>query len=275
MTQPLAIAVAPNGARRTKTDHASLPLTADEIALEAARCVEAGATLIHLHVRDAAGRHSLDAIHYRAAIAEIRRTAGDRVIIQATTEAVGLYRRDEQMALVREIAPEAVSLALREFVPDTVTKTEEEAHAFYSELRASGIAVQHILYDPGEVKRFLDLAARGVIPFEWPHALFVLGRYSGQAAQPGDLLGFLDRWPDDWPWSVCAFGPNEPRCAALAAALGGHVRVGFENNLTLPDGRTAGSNAELVMNVAALAKHIGRPVATVAQARQIYGTAAR
>ena len=95
--KPLMIAVAPNGARKTKQDHAGLPLSPAELALTAAECEDAGACMIHLHVRDQQGRHSLDADLYRDAIAAIRKQVGDELVIQITTEAVGIYKPDEQI----------------------------------------------------------------------------------------------------------------------------------------------------------------------------------
>ena len=100
--------------------------------------------------------------------------------------------------------------------------------------------------------------------------LFVLGRYSaGQTSDPRGLLPFLDELSHEAPWMVCAFGTGEHRCAATAAALGGHVRVGFENNLALKDGSPAGSNADLVMQVRELAAALGRPLADGATARTL------
>src|SRR5690554_6718411 len=97
---PFAIAVAPNGARRTKADHPRLPMLPDELARDAAEARAAGAAMIHLHVRDAEGKHSLDLGLYREAIAAVRDAVGDRLVVQATTEAVGRYTPREQMALV-------------------------------------------------------------------------------------------------------------------------------------------------------------------------------
>jgi len=104
----LIVAVAPNGARRSKADHPALPLTAAEIGREAARCRDAGAAIIHLHVRDRDGRHLLDADAYREAIAAVRRAAGDEIIIQVTTEAAGRYAPETQRAVMRELHPEAL-----------------------------------------------------------------------------------------------------------------------------------------------------------------------
>src|SRR3546814_3182139 len=95
---PAFVAVAPNGARKLKADPPAVPLTADELGRCAAECAEAGAAMIHLHVRQADGRHSRDAGLYREAIAAVPREAGPEMIIQATSEAAGVKDRNQQMA---------------------------------------------------------------------------------------------------------------------------------------------------------------------------------
>ncbi len=273
MTAPLVIAVAPNGARKVRADHPAIPLTPREIAAAAAACADAGATVLHLHVRDDQGRHSLDPDRYRAAIAAVHDGAGDRLVIQATTEAVGIYSPPQQMAMVRDLRPQAVSLAIRELIADDAA--EGAAADFLAWADRAGIAAQYILYDQADLDRLVALQGRGIVPQAAPNALFVLGRYTaGQQSDPAALLPFLARWPAGWPWSLCAFGAAEAACVAAACALGGHARVGFENNMTLPDGGTAPDNAALVANLAAVAARIGRPVATPAQARSTYGVAA-
>jgi 3-keto-5-aminohexanoate cleavage enzyme len=263
---PLVLMVAPNGARRTKTDHADLPITPGEIAREAARCADAGATMLHMHVRDEGGRHSLDPDLYRAATLAVRVALGARIVIQITTEAVGRYRPAEQMAVVRALRPEAVSLALAELIPDDADVGE--AAAFLAWLQRERIAPQYILYAPEEVARFHDLRARGVVPQRRPLALFVLGRYADRTeARPQDVLPYLAAHDADCPWSLCAFGPRESACVLTAAGLGGHVRVGFENNLRIADGRLAASNAELVAQIAAGAHLLGREIADIATSR--------
>ena len=113
----MMIAVAPNGARRQKADHQALPITPAELAETAVECQDAGASMIHLHVRDDQGGHLLDAQAYRVATAAVRDAVGPDMIIQVTTEAVGIYSVDEQIAVVQELKPEAVSLAVRELCP--------------------------------------------------------------------------------------------------------------------------------------------------------------
>lgn len=268
---PLILAVAPNGARKTKADHPRLPMTPSEIAETAAACAESGAAMIHLHVRDAVGRHSLDCGLYREAMAAVRAAVGDRLVIQVTSEAVGLYSPAQQMAMVRELRPEAVSLAVRELIP--TAGEEEEAAGFLAWLRAEGVLPQFILYSPEDLARFDDLIDRGVVSGERQSVLFVLGRYSaGQTSRPAELLPFLAARRRDHLWSLCAFGPQETACVVTAAGLEGHARIGFENNLYLPDGTLAADNADLVAAAAKGIAAIGRPLASAAQAREILGS---
>jgi len=264
---PLILANAPNGATRSKADHPALPITEREIARTAAEIAEAGAALIHVHVRDAQGRHLLDAQAYRAVTAAIRAEVGDRLVVQITSEAAGRYEAPEQMAVVRATRPEAVSLALREIVPDAGAETA--AAAFFAWARRERVLLQIILYEPAEVARYADLKSRGVLGEGGDFPLFVLGRYTpGQVSRPADLLPFLAASGEGVPlWSICAFGPRENACALVAAGLGGHVRVGFENSLLAPDGRPAESNAAQIRRAAEGARLLGRPLADADTAR--------
>lgn len=265
---PVILSVAPNGARKTKADHPALPMTAEEIAACAVSCAEAGAAMIHLHVRDREGRHTLDAEAYRAAIAAVRGALGDGIVIQVTSEAVGLYGPEQQMAMVREVRPEAVSLAVRELIPDTAH--EAAATDFFAWMRDESVLPQFIVYSGEDLVRLDDLVARDVVPPGRHFVLFVLGRYTpGQRSLPSDLLPFLHANAAERPWAVCAFGPREAACAAAASALGGHVRVGFENNLFMPDGSVAPDNAALIATAATNAWLIGRPLADAAAAREL------
>ncbi len=260
--------VAPNGARRTQQDHPALPLSAAEIAAAAAALAAAGASVLHLHVRDDDGRHTLDVDAYREAIAAVRKAVGRRLVVQVTTEAVGRYRPDEQMNLVRELRPEAVSLALRELVPDVAY--DSDVARFFGWVVTEGIWPQYILYDEDDVRRFDLLRKRGVFADERPHCLLVLGRYGeNRQGDPRDLERLLAAADfTQFPWSACCFGQREHEAALAACAAGGHVRLGFENNLQLADGSTAGDNAELIAQfVAAIAGSPRRP-ATADEVRE-------
>jgi 3-keto-5-aminohexanoate cleavage enzyme len=249
---PVVVCVAPNGARRGKGDHARIPLTAAELAAEAEAVADAGAHALHLHVRDADGKHSLDAKIYRQAL---------------TTESVGIYAPEQQMAVIRELVPPCASVAIRELIREPAH--EQVAAEFFAWGHKAGVGLQFIVYESAEVVRLAKLQASGVVPIDKPHALFVLGRKDGMS-NPRDLLPFVNAWPAAWPWTACAFGRTEPLCLAAAVALGGHVRVGFENNLLAPDGTAARDNAAAVANILQLIACTGRPAASAAQARSLY-----
>src|SRR4051794_21901264 len=188
----LTIMVAPNGARKGHADHPDLPVTIDELAADAVKCQAAGAQAIHAHVRDEQGRHSLDAARYLAAIEAIRRDAGPDLIIQITTEAVGQFTPPQQIETVRAVRPEAVSIAVKELVPDE--SAEAAAAELYQWARQNRIAVQHIIYAPDEFDRLLELNARGVIPGKRHSVIFPLGRYvAGQESNPAELIPFAAR----------------------------------------------------------------------------------
>jgi uncharacterized protein (DUF849 family) len=267
MTRSVAIAVAPNGARRGKADHRALPITPAELARAAAEALEAGASVLHMHVRDAEGRHVLDADLYRDATVQVRRAVGDRLVVQITTEAVGVYSPAEQRRVVEEVRPEAVSVALRELAPEG---EERSFFRFLDWARQEGIAVQVILYDRADRDRLLAFAARGDVDAASTGVLYVLGRYAErQLARPSELMPFLDDGASPFPnWMCCAFGAEETRCLALAALLGGDMRTGFENNFTLPDGRIAAGNSDLVAAAARAATALGLGLADAGAVRE-------
>lgn len=267
---PVIITVAPNGAYKKAADHPAVPMTPEALALEARACLEAGAGMMHMHVRKPDGSHLLDAHAYREALAAVDRAVGRELLVQVTSEAAGVYKAAEQIALVRELQPEAVSMGLREIaVPDI---PETELAAFFAWVAERRILAQIILYDEGDVQRWQSLRARGLVPPGAWSVLFVLGRYSvGQTSSAYDLLPFLAAYDHTLPWAICAFGAEENACVTTAAAFGGHMRVGFENNLKLRDGSIAAGNAALVRQAAEGARALGRPLATAEDARRIYG----
>jgi 3-keto-5-aminohexanoate cleavage enzyme len=249
----LTIMLAPNGARKGHADHPNLPVTIDEVAREAAQCPPAGVQAIHVHVRDEQGRHSIDAERYIAATGAIRRLAGSELIVQMTTEAVGQFTPPQQIAAVRAVRPEAVSIAVTELVPDP--SAEAAAAELYKWAHQNRIAVQHIAYVPDEFDHLLDLIARGVIPGKRHSVIFPLGRYvAGQESNPAELIPFLAKvvgngGPERFDWWVCAFGAAETTSLVAAAALGGHCRIGFENSFTNADGSRAENNAERIADL--------------------------
>jgi uncharacterized protein (DUF849 family) len=268
----LLITVAPNGAYKQRPDHPALPLTTSELGQTAKQCLEAGAGMIHMHIRDADGRHSLDVTGYREAQQAVKAAVGDELIIQVTSEAARVYKAPEQIAMVTVLKPEAVSVGLREV--DQPEIGEAGLEHFFGWLAKERIMTQVIVYDVADLQRWQALRAKGVIPDAPWSLLFVLGRYSvGQTSEAKDLLPFVMAHTGQEPWSMCAFGAGEHACATTAVALGGHARVGFENNLLLNNGQVAPDNAALVRQIADSARVLGRSLYTAKQAREAFFSA--
>jgi len=267
---PLIVTVAPNGAYKTAQEHPAVPMTPAALAAEARACLEAGSAMMHMHVRTPEGKHSLDVQAYRDALKAVQAEVGDRVLVQVTSEAAGVYRAPAQIAMVRELRPQAVSIGLREIAVPEIP--EAELAGFLGWLAAERIMTQIILYDTADLARWQSLRERGLAPAGAWSVLFVLGRYSaGQVSSPRDLLPFMQAYDFSLPWAVCAFGREENACVTTAAAFGGHMRVGFENNLFLRDGTQAPGNAALVAQAVEGGRVLGRPIADANQARDIYG----
>jgi len=272
MSAPLIITAAPNGARLNKQDHPNLPVTVAETAAEAARCRAAGAAVLHAHVRDQDGAHVLDPGLYRELIQAVREICGD-MLVQITSEAVGRYSPAEQAAAVFASHPEAASVALREMWPGEGSHEQRQARDFYARAKAEGIHIQHILYAPPDLVRFADACARRIVPEGRRDVLFVLGRYAASLeAEPGELDGFTSGDVSTLTsWTVCAFGRRGYDCLVPAIPLGGHVRVGLENNLHLRDGSLAPDSAALVKEMAEAASAAGRSLASPQAARELLG----
>lgn len=239
------IAVAPNGGRRTEADHPALPTTPQALAETAKTCLEAGAAMMHVHVRDAARKHILDAEAYQTAISAIQSACGDNLVLQITTEALGLFPTEAQRNVVRTVQPEAASLAFRELARDG-TGAERFAELLRW-MRQSGIAPQIILYDTDDLSRFQAFLQHYEFSAQDISVLYVLGRYTEMPQGLHQLVRFVNfDAPLFRDLMVCAFGAEETACVTAAALFGASPRVGFENNLWLPNGEIAADNAALI-----------------------------
>lgn len=252
MATEFDLMVAPNGARLTRADHPALPITPAQLAETARACADAGATALHLHVRDGAGQHSLDATHYAEAITAI--AALTPLPVQITTEAAGVFDVATQIACLRDAPARDASVALREVERDPALQVKA-----YRTAEEAGKDVQHILYNAADVAELIRLMEARVITAGSRRALFVLGRYSAdQQSTPKDLQPFLSAMGTvPLSWSVCAFGRREHDCLMAALELGGQVRLGFENNRHAPDGTPYADNAASVAAFVARARAAG------------------
>ena len=247
MTPLPSLMLAPNGARRGKIDHPRLPTSITETVAATQAAIAAGADGLHLHVRDSEGHHTLNAELYREALSLLAESCPG-LPVQVTTEAAGLYSSNHQIALVDELAPRLVSVALREILSEG---EHRRAHAAFLRWADQGIAVQHILYTPSDLDNLIELL--GTEDVARSQLLFVLGRYApARDAVPDDLDGFLPilrslpAMPD---WAACAFGAGETSCLVATHRAGGKLRVGFENNFVNASGEIAPDNASRVADV--------------------------
>ncbi|MEM6761263.1 MAG: 3-keto-5-aminohexanoate cleavage protein [Pseudomonadota bacterium] len=248
-----ALMVSPTGARRTKADHPALPMSLDEIVEAAVACAKAGATGLHLHVRDKEGRHSIDVGRYREALDALHAAAPD-LYVQVTSEAAGRYSPAEQRAMVRALRPAHVSVAFREMTADPAE--DAEVRAFYHFARDEGIDIQHIAFSERELSRLIAAIDDGTIPGTNHLVQLVLGTYDGRVrSNPAMIAPFLApmearRGVLSFDHMVCAFGREETRCLVEAVNHGSKARVGFENSIWNDDGRVATDIVERVVEVA-------------------------
>ncbi|MGV6802078.1 MAG: 3-keto-5-aminohexanoate cleavage protein [bacterium] len=269
MGEPIIVMCAPNGARRSKADHETIPLSRDEIVVCAQEVMDAGCAILHLHIRDENGRHSLDVDTYRQTIEAIKDRLGDNLIIQVTTEAVGRYTPQEQANVIRRLRPEAASLALRELCPS------EAYWPYIKELclwmQDNSVHPQFILYSKQEIEIFVRLLQNGTIVSNRPFVLLVIGSHQRVAEAVletmNEMTALAQRY--NFKWALCGFGAVEYVAAQYASQNGGHIRVGFENNIWDKDGQLVDSNKSLIINAAHQALRYQRPVATAQQARDL------
>ena len=263
------IMAAPNGARKTKRDHATLPVSIVDTVSEAALCHAAGAAALHAHVRGSEDEHLLDVGLYRELLQEMALRVPD-MLVQITSEAVGIYTPAQQVECIKALKPQMASMALREISSDF---TEPDyTRQFYEWCLENDVHIQHIVYSAEELQRFLDYRDTGVIPASHHCILFVLGRYRVDfQSQVADLTPFLQYDLDALDWFVCAFGHQEQQCVLAAIEAGGHARIGFENNLYLPDGDLAENTAALVTSLVGRLAERACQAASSARARQLLG----
>lgn len=271
MDNSILIASAPNGARKSQEDHPRLPISTRELVETAVSCAEAGAGMMHFHIRNTHGHHSLEPEQYRKTLTELEAAIGDRMLLQVTSESADIYRQHEQIDLMKRLAPHCLSCGLREFI--RTERDMESASLFFNEINRAGALIQYILYTPAETAWFAKLCEQGVLPGSRHFLLFVFGRYTDPDHDKPcleDYLKPLEHHGLPFSWMVCGFNQQEFVQAKTAAARGGHIRVGFENNCLRPDGSLTEDNSEQVRAMVSIAKRSGRVPAGKDMAEALY-----
>jgi 3-keto-5-aminohexanoate cleavage enzyme len=265
--EKLVITVALTGNVPTKQMNPNLPVTAAEIAADVKRCRDAGASLFHVHARDAEQKPTLDIGVYKANVRAIKEVAPD-VIIQLSTGARAGKDWDARANPIR-LLPEMGSFTTgSNNLPGIVYENSPQFLEFLAGVyRETGVRPEIEVFETGMIANALILQKKGYLKPPL-HFDFVLGALGAMPGTIKNLLFLSESIPAGSTWSVAGIGKAEIPLSAAAIALGGHVRVGLEDNLTLPDG-TAASNALLVEKVVRIAREIGREIGTPEEARQI------
>ncbi|HSH36538.1 3-keto-5-aminohexanoate cleavage protein [Schnuerera sp.] len=265
----LIITAAICGAEVTKEHNPNVPYTVEEIGREAEIAYKAGASIIHLHVRYDDGTPTQDKERFRECIEEIKKRCPDVIIQPSTGGAVGMS--DEERLQPVELLPEMATLdcGTLNFGGDEIfVNTENTIKNFGKVMIEKGVKPEIEVFDKGMVDYAIKYAKQGYI-LEPMHFDFVLGVQMTATAR--DLAFMVDSIPAGSTWTVAGVGRHEMPMAAIGIAMGGHVRVGFEDNVYLEKGVLAKSNGELVEKVVRIAKELGREIATPDEAREILG----
>lgn len=271
--EKLIITCAITGAETTRAQCPSLPITPDEQAQAAYDCWKAGASVIHLHVRDEKGQPSQSVDRFRESIEKIR--AKCPVIIQISTGGAVGDPIEERLAPL-SLKPDMASLNMGSinFGEEVFVNLPKDIKAFAARMKELGIVPELEVYEYGMVEYALKLLKKGEI--QGPgHFQFVLGTPQGMSGEAGNICRMADAIPAGNSWGVAGIGRYQLPAAAQAIVMGGHVRVGFEDNIYWSKGVPAKSNADLVARVKQLADILQRPVATVEEARAQFGIKGR
>lgn len=263
------------GAEVTKEHNPAVPYTVEEIANEAYGAYKAGASIIHLHVRYDDGTPTQDVERFRECFEAIRAKCPDVIIQPSTGGAVGMSN-DERLQPIT-LMPEMATLdcGTCNFGGDDIfVNTENMIKDFGKKMIARGIKPEVEVFDKGMIDMANRLCKKGYIKAPM-HFDFVMGVNGGISGEPRDLIFMKESIPQGSTWTVAGVGRYEFPMAVMGILMGGHVRVGFEDNVYLSKGVLAKSNAELVEKVVRLAKEFGREIATPDEAREILGLAPR
>ena len=261
------ITVAPVGAEATREQNPNLPLSPEEIASAAVEACAAGASVVHLHVRDDAGRPTQDLSLFGRAIGLIR--ARCSAVVQVSTGgAVGTpaARRLQPVTLGPEMA--TLTCGTVNFGDEVFANPLPLIRQFARKMRQCGVRPEIEVFDSGAVATAGRLVDEGLLDAPL-HFNLVMGVPGGVPPTARHLMCLVDSLPSGSTWTVTGVGRHQLPLSTLAIVLGGHVRVGFEDNLYYSRGQLAESNAQLVARIARLAGELGRPVATPEQAREL------
>lgn len=264
----LIITCALTGAEVTKEQNPAIPYTAEEMAQSAYEAYMAGASILHIHVREDDGTPTQNKERFKVILDAIREKCPDAILQVTTGGAVGMSD-DERLAPV-ELRPEMATLdaGTINFGDEVFINSFPSLINFAKKMKEYGVKPEIEVFDRGMVENAKRLYKMGLLDAPL-HFDFVLGVPSGMPADIESLMYMVRAIPEGSTWTVAGIGRHQLSMATYAILLGGHVRVGLEDNIYYNKGQLAKSNAELVERVARLAKELGREIATPDEARKI------
>ncbi len=278
----LIITAAITGGIHGKEANPNIPITPEEQAQAALDCYNAGAAVLHLHVRGEDGMNTPDLAVYNRSV----RLIGEKCpLIRQIGNGIGA-RLDESWNVVHPSLEERLNLLNIDPLPEmhTINAGTFEFRTPYGGItfdnpmsfneayilgcKEKGFAVEIEVYDLGHIANIQEMLDRGLL--EPPlHFSIVLGIMGGAAATPANLIRMVESLPDGSSWQVVTVGKYHLRTEVMAMTMGGNVRTGMEDTIYYAMGEPVQSNAQLVERVVRLAREIGREPATVEEARQM------
>ena len=269
--EKLIITAAICGAEVTKEQNPAVPYTVEEIVREAKSAVDAGAAIVHLHVREDDGTPTQSKARFKECIDAIYKVCPDVILIPSTGGAVGMTA--EERLQPTELFPEMATLdcGTCNFGDEVFENTMPMMRDFGKRMLENNIKPEYECFEMGHLDTVLARAKKGQVPGAPMQFNFVLGVPGCTPATVPNLCWLVNAIPAGSTWTATGIGRHAFTLAAPAIAMGGNVRVGFEDNLYLERGVLAKSNGELVAKLVRISKELGRPIATSAEAREILG----
>ena len=271
---PLIITTALTGAETAKEVQPNLPITPAEQAETAQKCFEAGSRVLHLHVREDDGSPSQRLERFEESITKIREAVPEMIIQISTGGAVGAPF-EERMAPLR-LKPDMATLngGTLNFGNEVFINSAPEIIKLAEYFKKTGVVPEVEVYESGMIDYIGKLVKKGIITHSPLHVQFVLGVPGGMSGKAKNVLYMKEHLKEEIPgatWGIAGIGRWQLPDSFLAMVMGGHIRVGFEDNIYYHKKVLAESNEQLVARVARLAKEYNRPIATPEQAREILG----
>lgn len=289
MGRKTILTCAVTGNLTTREQHPGLPITPAEIARAAIDAGKAGAAVAHIHARDVTtGKGSMDLEAFREIVGRIRDSGSDIVINLSTGEGgrfvpsddepsvaapgTTLTRPERRVAHVEALKPDICTLDFNTMFSGSavVINTPRNLEIMANRIYAAGVLPEIELFDGGDLQMCKSFIERGLIRTPTLFQIVLGVRYSA-VANPETLFYFRSQLPQDAIWAAFGIGRHEFPMLAQAWLLGGHVRVGLEDNVYISKGKLARDNAELVEKGVTLVANLGGEIATAAEARQMLG----